>query len=120
MAQGLPKSARLLRASEFLSVLKHAQVNLSAGPLRTRAIQNRMPRARLGLVVTKRGTPLAHERNRVKRLIRERFRSQASSLPRADIVIQVFGKVDERRLQQLLDEHLNEIKTRFDGSKPLA
>jgi ribonuclease P protein component len=63
-----------------------------------------MPSARLGLVVTKKGTPKAHRRNRVKRIIRERFRLQAGELPAADIVVQVFSDLDDARLKQALDE----------------
>jgi len=99
-----PKSSRLLRANEFTAVFRAAEVNLSAGPLRMRARKNRMPSARLGLVVTKKGTPKANRRNRVKRIIRERFRQQAQELPRADIVLQVFSNVDDARLKQTLDE----------------
>jgi len=63
-----------------------------------------MRSARLGLVVTKKGTPKAHRRNRVKRIIRERFRLQAGKLPAADIVVQVFSGLDDARLEQALDE----------------
>ena len=63
-----------------------------------------MPGARLGLVVTKKGTPKAHRRNRIKRIIRDRFRLRAQQLPGADIVLQVFSDLDDERLKNALDE----------------
>ena len=69
-----------------------------------------MPSARLGLVVPKRGTPRAHQRNRVKRLVRESFRHEAATLPCADMVVQVFGDMDEDRLRAGLNELFDRIR----------
>ncbi len=69
-----------------------------------------MRHARLGLVVPKKGTPRAHARNRVKRLIRERFRHRAHELPDVDLVVQVFGAMDEQHLCALLDRQFDRIK----------
>lgn len=68
-----------------------------------------MPSARLGLVVTKKGTAKANRRNRVKRIIRERFRLKAQGLPGVDIVVQVFGAIDDVRLSQTLDKQFARI-----------
>ena len=69
-----------------------------------------MPNARLGLVVTKKGTAKANRRNRVKRIIRERFRLQAKDLPSVDIVVQVFGMIDDVVLSQTLDKQFMRVK----------
>lgn len=98
------RSQRLLSPKEFSSVLRKPAVNLSKGPLRIRAIKNRMPTARLGVVVPKKGTRLAVRRNRVKRLVRESFRLHLSDLPSVDIVVQVFSSVEDDRLVKLLDQ----------------
>ena len=104
-----PKSSRLSNAAEFTAVFKQAQINLSSGPLRIRAISNRMRCARLGLVVSKKGNPKANRRNRLKRLIRERFRAQRLQLPDVDIVVQVFGQIDDAQLVTLLDKQFLRI-----------
>ncbi len=69
-----------------------------------------MRHARLGLVVPKKGTPKAYARNRTKRLIRERFRHRAHELPDVDLVVQVFGAMDEQHLCRLLDRQFDRIK----------
>jgi ribonuclease P protein component len=43
--------------------------------------------ARLGLAVSKKVSPLATQRNRLKRQIRESFRANAARLPCADIIV---------------------------------
>lgn len=108
-----PKTARLLRAAEFTAVFRQAELNVSAGPLRIRAIKNRMRCARLGLVVTKKGNPKAHRRNRLKRIIREQFRLAAMNLPSVDIVVQVFGEIDDARLAATLQKQFKRIGHEF-------
>jgi len=50
-----------------------------------------MHTARLGLVVGKRAVRRAHDRNRVKRALRETFRRRRAQLPAVDLVVQVTG-----------------------------
>lgn len=73
-----------------------------------------MPTARLGLVVTKKGTPKANRRNRVKRIIRDKFRLQAPDLPKVDLVIQVFGQIDDSDLHTSLDKLFVQVKRKFE------
>ena len=84
-------------------MLKRSEINKAVGPLRLRARKNRMPIARLGLVVTKKGNRTAVRRNRIKRIIRDRFRHCQSELEGYDLVIQVFGELDDARLTIGLD-----------------
>ncbi len=65
--------------------------------------------ARLGLVVTKKGNAKANRRNRLKRLIRERFRVQRHQLPDVDIVVQLFGQIDDAQLVVMLDKQFSRI-----------
>ena len=75
-----------------------------------------MRSARLGLVVTKKGNPKAVRRNRIKRLIREQFRCRLPGLPSVDIVVQVFGELDDAKLASLLDKQFNRIAAHWDAS----
>ena len=93
-------------------------VNLSAGPLRIRARKNRMRCARLGLVVTKKGNAKAVRRNRLKRIIREQFRHHAEALPAVDVVVQVFGQIEDTRLTGLLQKQFEQIAKRVNETEP--
>ncbi len=95
-----PKSTRLLNANDFVRVLRRARINVASGPLRVRAIANRMRCARLGLVVSKRGNALAVRRNRIKRILRETFRHERAQLPPLDLVVQVHGQMTDDQLRQ--------------------
>ena len=72
-----------------------------------------MRSARLGLVVPKKGTAKAHRRNRVKRIVRETFRLHAAELPAVDIVIQVFGHIEDDRLRELLLRQFDQLSKEF-------
>ncbi|KZZ62056.1 ribonuclease P protein component, partial [Oleiphilus sp. HI0123] len=43
--------------------------------------------SRLGIIVAKKNVKLAVQRNRIKRLLRESFRTKRSSLPNLDIIV---------------------------------
>ena len=58
-----------------------------------------MQHARVGLIVGKRGVAKAHERNRIKRVIRDYFRQQQQELAALDIVIQVMAELDNAELR---------------------
>jgi ribonuclease P protein component len=61
-----------------------------------------MQRARLGMIVGKRGVAKAHERNRIKRVIRDHFRQRRTDLGGSDIVIQVTGQIGSSELRAML------------------
>src|ERR1041384_3046377 len=90
MARGLsfPKSLRLRTRREFLEVQDGGKsVQVSAGPLLALALPNGTPAARLGLTVsTKVGNAVT--RNRIRRQLREWFRTHIEELPKGhDVVI---------------------------------
>ena len=84
-------------------MLRKPEIKLSRGPLRLAAIRNRMPCARLGQAVTKKGNPKAVRRNRIKRIIREEFRLRRAALPEYDIVVQCFGELSDSQLRDALN-----------------
>lgn len=87
---GLSRSQRLLRPSDFEAVLR--------GGRRVRDVYftvavrtNSANCARLGVTVSRRTSPRAVVRNRIKRQIRESFRMSKSGLPGIDIVVVANG-----------------------------
>lgn len=87
-----PRDARLLTRKAFDEVFR---AGLSAGSKFFRALVTLSPtaRARLGITVPKRVVRAAHERNRIKRLLRESFRQQRAELPPMDLVILARGPI---------------------------
>ena len=102
MSHSFPKQARILDGSVYSLVLKRPQKKLITGPVQIKARDNGLEFARLGLIVPKRGTARAHDRNRIKRTIREQFRLTRKSLPPKDVVVQVFSKVSVDELRDIL------------------
>lgn len=62
-----------------------------------------MHSARLGLIVGKKAIARAHARNRVKRIIRDRFRRSRYALGGYDLVVRVVGSVPDQELHRLLN-----------------
>ncbi|MDP3294899.1 MAG: ribonuclease P protein component [Nevskia sp.] len=80
-----PPSVRLHKPAEFKLVfaegrkLRRAPIGLSYRP-------NGTQQARLGLAIAKKSVAASHDRNRIKRLIREDFRHNRARLPAVDLV----------------------------------
>lgn len=108
--EGFPRSVRLTHARDFDRVFRGATVRRRHGALRLSAVVNRMHTARLGLVVGRRALPRAHERNRVKRVLRETFRHRRSALPAMDIVIQVTGDATNEAYRASLEALLDKLE----------
>jgi len=64
-------------------------VYLRSGPFRVHATVTDAHGARLGLIIGKRQAKRAVERNRIKRTLRETFRSHQHTLPAVDVVVQL-------------------------------
>ena len=115
MSQGFPKQARLLNGTEYTQVLRRAEKKIVDGPVQVKARKNSLDRARLGLVVPKRGTAKAHDRNQVKRIIREQFRLSQRQLPSVDIVVQVFGHIAKQQLALALQRQFDKLSGLSDN-----
>jgi ribonuclease P protein component len=77
---------RLLSSKDYSHVFDKAfKVHNKAFTLLARS--NDLNTARLGLVIAKKNLKFAHQRNRVKRLLRESFRLQRAELPNFDLVL---------------------------------
>jgi ribonuclease P protein component len=77
------KSRRLLTKAEFDAVFKLAKKKVIPGFV-VLYRPNQLTHARLGCVLSKRMLAKAHQRNRIKRVLRESFRQQI--LPGFDVI----------------------------------
>ncbi|UJS25195.1 ribonuclease P protein component [Thiothrix winogradskyi] len=89
---GFPREVRLTRGVEFQRVFQHGK-RLHANGLNARAAANNVGFPRLGMAIAKKALRRAHERNRIKRLVRESFRHHQTSLPAVDLVIMCRAEV---------------------------
>lgn len=105
-----PRSARLTRPSQFEAAMRRPDYRMKSGPLRIAAVRNRMPSARLGLVVGKKAIARAHARNRVKRIIRDRFRRDRFRLGGVDLVVRVLGRISAPELHRRLDSLFSDLE----------
>lgn len=89
-AAGFPRGARILVKREFDHVFR---AGLSAGSKLFRGLVLPDGCARLGITVPKRSVPKAHDRNRIKRIVREAFRLRRAALPAFAFVVVARGDI---------------------------
>lgn len=87
MAALFPKVSRLAQSGEFNAVFNAPERKSSDRYFTVLGRCVSRPHARLGLVVAKRQIQRAHERNRVKRLIRESFRLHSHPVAQDMVII---------------------------------
>jgi len=108
----------LLIPSDFQRVFKHGRKN--RGALFTLIYcKNGGKGARLGLAIAKRHVPLAVERNRVRRIIRESFRQHQLALSGHDFVViaqNTLLELSNARLQEDLNQQWKTLANYFVGS----
>lgn len=85
-AGGFPREVRLTRGVEFQRVFQQGK-RLHSNGLNARAAANTLGFPRLGMAIAKKALRRAHERNRIRRLIRESFRHHWGELPAVDLVV---------------------------------
>lgn len=88
-------------AREFACVFKQG-VRFSAAGFNLLAVKTTHDYSRLGMVIGKRYCPLAVNRNRIKRLIREQFRHHQHTLAGVDVVIALRSPTEKLSDQELL------------------
>lgn len=100
---GFSKTSRLLNAADYKAVFNNAQFKVSSRHFLVLAISNDRLNSRLGLVIAKKHVPLAVQRNRIKRLIRNAFRLNSELLPNLDLVVLARKDADRLENQQLTE-----------------
>ncbi|WP_216782650.1 ribonuclease P protein component [Candidatus Profftia tarda] len=81
-----PREFRLLTPHQFNFVFQEPQ-RASSPQIIILGRMNNLGYPRVGLTVSKKCVKRSHERNRIKRLIREHFRLRQHSLPAMDFVV---------------------------------
>lgn len=84
-SKAFTKQRRLLTSAQFQFVFDRAPIKASHPTLLILAKPNTETHARIGLVIGKKHVKTAVERNRLKRLIRESFRTR--QLPALDVIV---------------------------------
>lgn len=86
----LPKQARLLNMNEFIFVFKRPIRTKTTGIILFSRI-NTLQYPRIGLAISKKYIKHAHERNRIKRHIRETFRINQQHLSSSDFILTLYS-----------------------------
>lgn len=110
---GFPKSARVLRRSHFLSLMKQSTRFKGAGVRIDYRRSSKTTSPKLGITVS-RHYGKAHERNLFKRIVREAFRQLAPTLP-SGLELHVSPKGAEQ--QAALHTILSDFKNLLDQLK---
>ena len=106
------KSQRLLTPGDYRHVFQGARKRTFGG-LVSYTRPNTLGYPRLGIAISRKCSPRAVVRNRIKRIIREAFRVRAQSLGAVDIVFLGQSGVtrhDAAGLRVVVDKHLTEIE----------
>lgn len=102
-----PRELRLLTPAQFSFVFQQPQ-RAGSPQLTILARSNDLGHARLGLTVAKKHVKRAHERNRIKRLVRESFRLNQHELPAVDFVV-----IAKKGIADLSNPELTELLSKL-------
>ena len=83
----LRKAYRLLNSSDYSNVFDNTSIKSSHPQFLILAKPNCHGHPRLGLIIAKKNVRLSVKRNRLKRLIRETFRTKQHNLPPIDAIV---------------------------------
>ena len=106
---GFGRDQRLLKATEFKYVFAKP-IKVSTKYISILSRKNGLSHARLGLAIAKKQIRNAVDRNRFKRLIRERFRHNQDSLAGLDII----ALVRTSALRETNADFLNQVQFQLD------
>lgn len=115
LLQNFPKTARLLNAGDYKAVFDRARYKVSSRHFLFLAIPSNGIRPRLGLVIPKKQVAKATARNRLKRILRERFRHAQHTLALLDIVVLArkdADKLNAIELNAAVDSLLEDLQRR--------
>lgn len=102
-----PRDWRLLSPKDYSAVFNAVLYKVPHQNFLILAAPNQVGHARLGLIFAKKNLKRAHDRNRVKRLVRESFRVRKTELPGVDLIVlgrQGLVEMDNSVLFAILDK----------------
>lgn len=102
-----PRNNRLNSSVDFDRVFKETDFKVSNHFLLLLAHTNQFEHSRLGLIVGKKKIGHAVDRNRIKRRLRESFRTKQGSLPHLDIIALIRsgpGPQEDTQLSTQIDD----------------
>ncbi|WP_405337873.1 ribonuclease P protein component [Marinospirillum alkalitolerans] len=103
---GFPRSKRLLTPGDFRYVFDHTQHKAFCCGYLLLATPARTPESRIGFVFAKKNLRLAVQRNRVKRIFRESFRTHQQAIPLLDLVVLATKSVNRQQPDAQLAQEL--------------
>lgn len=106
------KAKRLLNAKDYSRVFDSPDARASHKHLLLLAKSREEPGHRLGLVIAKKNVRLAVQRNRIKRVSREFFRSLPDSEPHLDVVLLArrgIGDLDNAEVSSILQQQWQKL-----------
>ncbi|RLQ22053.1 ribonuclease P protein component [Seongchinamella sediminis] len=106
------KARRLLNAKDYSRVFDGAEARASHQHLLLLARTNDEPGHRLGLVIAKKNVRLAVQRNRIKRIAREVFRTLPPSTPPLDVILLArrgLDRLDNAELSTILRQQWQKL-----------
>lgn len=101
-----PRHWRLLTPKDYSAVFNGVSYKVPHRNFLILAAPNQLGHARLGLIFAKKNLRRAHDRNRVKRLVRESFRIRKEDFPGIDLIVlgrQGLMDIDNPRLFAILE-----------------
>lgn len=87
----LPKTARLLTSNEFIFVFQQS-THIKVTGMILFSKTNKLKYPRIGLSISKKYIKHAHDRNRIKRHVRETFRINQHNLSSSDFILALYSK----------------------------
>lgn len=101
------RAMRMNSPRDFSRVFRQAK-RAGGGGLTILTVENTVGHPRLGLAIAKKHLKFAHQRNRLKRIIRESFRQHQTDFANIDIVVLSRPDVKQRESAQIwaaLEQH---------------
>lgn len=116
--RGLPKACRILVSTDYTAVLRSGKKN-NDSLFSVITAPNQLTHARLGITVSRKVSPRAVQRNRIKRQVRESFRQHRLTLCGVDLVVIArppAANSDNKTLKAALQQHWERIQRQCRSS----